>query len=251
MFDTATPSRAQELIDPFGAELDQIGFSVAVDGGTVVAGAPTDDGRASNAGAVHVFADLPDSLLCGGVAATQVGTAGDDTLTGTAGRDVIRGYGGDDTSSGLGGDVVICDDDGNDVVLGGPGDDTLFGEAGSDRLLPETGNDTAVGGTGSDIVDYLAADGPIHADPALGVVTYVPPGGPWTHTLVAVEKVDGTRFADTIRGDAKRNVLRGKQGVDQSWGGGGDDDLLIGGLLSHRGAFANVIDGGSGTDVCR
>jgi Ca2+-binding RTX toxin-like protein len=263
VFDFASGLRLDELTDPYGAPSDNLGASVAVDGGVVVGGAPMDDGIAENAGAAHVFADLPDDLLCMGVAATQVGTPDADTLTGTPGRDVIRGYGGDDTIAGFGSTDILCGDEGDDLILGGPGgdfllggdgndrlrgaagNDVLVGGAGSDRMLPETGDDWVEGGPGSDIVDYLAADGPVTVDLAAGTSTYSPIGGTaWTHTLVTVEKVDGSRYADTLVGDAKRNVLRGKQGADQIWGHGGDDDLI-------GGTHGDIIRGGDGDDLVK
>ena len=263
VFSFETGYRLDELEDPYGEPFDALGASVAVDGGVVVSGATLDDGAAENAGAAHVFADLPDDLLCMGVAVTQVGTPAGDTINGTSGPDVIRGYGGDDTIAGFGGTDLLCGDDGDDLLLGGPGEDfllggdgndklrgaagfdVLLGGAGSDRLLPETGDDWVEGGPGSDIVDYLAADGPVNVDLTAGTATYTPPsGGPWTHTLIAVEKADGTRFADTLRGDAKRNVLRGKQGADQIWGGDGDDDLI-------GGTGDDEIYGGDGDDLVK
>jgi Ca2+-binding RTX toxin-like protein len=263
VFSFETGYRLDEFVDPYGANYDGLGASVAADGGVVVSGAPLDNGAAENAGAAHVFADLPDDLLCMGVAATQVGTPAGDTLTGTSGRDVIRGYGGDDTIIGFGGTDLLCGDAGDDLLLGGPGDDfllggdgndklrgaagddVLLGGAGSDRMLPETGDDWVEGGPGSDIVDYLAAHGPVTADLSAGTSTYSPIGGTaWTHTLVTVEKVDGSRYADTLVGDAKRNVLRGKQGVDQIWGHGGDDDLI-------GGTGDDDIYGGDGDDLIK
>jgi Ca2+-binding RTX toxin-like protein len=68
------------------------------------------------------------------VAATIVGTQGNDTLTGTSGRDVIAGLGGDDVIDGGGGNDLICGGDGNDRLTGGAGEDVLSGDAGDDVL---------------------------------------------------------------------------------------------------------------------
>ena len=227
------------------------GWAVYVTGHTV--GVPWTDA---------FVARLLVDVTCGGKAATIYGTQWNDDLTGTAGDDVIVGLGGDDVIKGFGGDDFLCGGDGDDVLLGGPGadsldggdgkdrlrgaagDDLLDGGPGPDRLLPESGNDTVNGGAGSDLVDYLAADGPVVVDLTAGTATYTPPGDSWTHTLVAVEKVDGSSFDDVLRGDGKRNVLRGKQGADQIWGYGGDDDL-IGGL------GVDVVHGGHGDDLVK
>ncbi|HVL06836.1 MAG TPA: calcium-binding protein [Acidimicrobiales bacterium] len=101
-----------------------------------------------------------DPLVCNGLAATIVGTEGDDTLVGTDGPDVIVGLGGNDRIAGLGGDDVICGGDGNDWISGGDGDDRLFGGAGDDDLAGgagddllrgEGGDDRLAGGDGTDV----------------------------------------------------------------------------------------------------
>jgi Ca2+-binding RTX toxin-like protein len=194
---------------------------------------------------------------------TIAGSQGDDVLEGTAGNDVIAGYGGDDVILGYGGDDIVCGGPGNDDIRGGPGndelrgddgndrlrgaagDDLLHGGAGSDRLIPEFGNDHLDGGPGSDIVDYLAASGPVEVDLPGGVASYRPDTATtWTHTLTLVEKADGTRYDDILVGDWKRNVLRGKQGNDHIEGRLGDDDL-IGGMGEDR------IFGHQGTDLLK
>ena len=89
-------------------------------------------------------------ISCGGVAATMVGTAGNDTFTGTSARDVIVGLGGNDTIDGLGGNDIICGGAGNDVLKGGSGVDRLLGEGGGDSLFGDAGNDTLDGGADND-----------------------------------------------------------------------------------------------------
>jgi Ca2+-binding RTX toxin-like protein len=203
-----------------------------------------------------------DYVLCAGHWVTQMGDGGPNLLTGTGGRDVIHGGAGNDEIRAFGGNDVVCGGDGDDLLLGGPGDDLLDGGdgkdklrgaagdddlrggEGSDRLLPETGNDLVDGGPGSDIVDYLAGDGPVDADLSAGIASYRPPGEVWTHTLRRIEKIDGTVFADTLVGDARRNVLRGKQGIDQIRGLDGDDDLI-------GGTGDDTLWGGDGDDLVK
>jgi Ca2+-binding RTX toxin-like protein len=213
----------------------------------------------------------PVLTSCHGMVPTIVGTIGDDTLDGTGGQDVIAGIEGNDVISGLGGADVLCGGDGDDDLRGGPGDDTLLGEngndklrgaagddellggAGSDRLLSWPGNDIADGGGGSDIVDYLAAAGPVNVDISSGDATYEPldASGPFTTTLKAIEKVDGTRYDDILVGNWKRNVLRGKQGEDMISGGDGDDDLIGGTEVDeiHGGAGADLVKGQAHDDL--
>ena len=99
---------------------------------------------------------------CEGRAATQVGTAGRDTLGGTGGNDVIMALGGNDViEPGSGVDIVcggsgndnIRAGSGNDTVRGGSGNDTLDGGSGNDRLFGEAGIDHLLGGGDDDRLD--------------------------------------------------------------------------------------------------
>jgi len=96
---------------------------------------------------------------CNGLAATLVGTEGDDVLIGTDGPDVIVGLGGNDILRGLGGNDTMCGDNGRDRLFGGRGHDTLLGgkkndivkgDAGKDKLFGNQGNDRLFGGGGAD-----------------------------------------------------------------------------------------------------
>jgi Ca2+-binding RTX toxin-like protein len=209
-------------------------------------------------------------VTCFGVPVTiPAGGPGPDVINGTSGPDVIAGLGGDDVIRGFGGADLICGGDGDDLILGGPGNDRLAGDdgndklrgaagddelrggAGSDRLLPDTGDDILIGGGGSDIVDYLAGHGPIDVDLAAGTAVYTPPGKTFTSSLAGIEKVDGTPYDDTIAGDAKRNVLRGKHGRDTIDGRGGNDTIAggTGEDLIHGGDAGDVIRGQGDGDV--
>src|SRR5262245_21415105 len=97
---------------------------------------------------------------CKGLAATIVGTEGDDfveqgkvtgaNLNGTRGPDVIVGLGGGDAISGGAGNDVICGGKGVDVLVGGKGEDTLLGQAARDFFVGGPGNDRCEGGKGPD-----------------------------------------------------------------------------------------------------
>jgi len=58
----------------------------------------------------------------------------------------------------------------------------------------------------------------------------------------SMENVTGSRFGDTIYGDAGNNVLKGLDGDDQLFGRSGDDIL-------DGGAGKNVLNGGDGLDI--
>jgi N-acetylneuraminic acid mutarotase len=89
---------------------------------------------------------------CGGVAATEVGTSGADTLTGTSGADVIVGLGGNDRIRGLAGNDRVCGGSGADSIAAGSGDDVLIGGSGKDVLRGDVGNDRLYGGAGADML---------------------------------------------------------------------------------------------------
>jgi Ca2+-binding RTX toxin-like protein len=106
--------------------------------------------------AAQTPAPTPPPPTCKGLAATIVGTEGNDNpLNGTPGRDVIVGLGGGDgiVAGGPGNDV-ICGGSGKDTLYGGPGKDTLLGQAGSDTLTGGEGKDTLLGQAGSDLFTF-------------------------------------------------------------------------------------------------
>jgi len=115
--------------------------------------------------------DTRSGLFCNGLAATIVGTDGNDRLRGTRGDDVIVALGGNDRIYAGNGNDVICAGAGRDFVDGGRGNDTVFagsgndtvwgnrgndtvwGEAGNDRLYGKSGSDVLDGGSGTDKID--------------------------------------------------------------------------------------------------
>lgn len=120
---------------------------------------------------------------CRGVAATIVGTPGDDRLIGTTGPDVVVGLAGDDDVRGLGGDDLLC---------GGRGDDTVSGGRGDDRLVAGTGVDVLYGDVGDDEL-RAAGSGPVslwggQGDDAMVLVLPTAP----------VFMVDGASGHDTV-----------------------------------------------------
>lgn len=90
---------------------------------------------------------------CRGIAATVVGTPGNDNLVGTGGRDVIAALGGADTISSLAGRDLICAGAGNDYVGAGSAADRVFGGGGKDRLVGRGGPDVLRGDGGNDVLN--------------------------------------------------------------------------------------------------
>ena len=96
---------------------------------------------------------IPENPTCNGLAATIVGTPGDDVIVGTNQHDVIVSFGGDDTITAGNGEDVICAGYGDDDVDGGNGKDIIFGEEGDDTVAGANGKDSLDGGGGTDDVD--------------------------------------------------------------------------------------------------
>ncbi len=135
-----------------------------------------------------------------------------DTLTGDNGANTLDGGGGNDVLSGLGG---------GDALLGGAEDDTLIGGINGDNLD---------GGTGNDWASYAASAAGVTVNLATGTGAGGHANG---DTLVSVENVVGSAFADTLTGDGDNNILVG----------GGGNDSLVGG------AGGDSLDGGAGNDT--
>ena len=182
----------------------------------------------------HYLLVLSDKVLNVIDLTTVSGPDGNDqanTLTGTAAADTIRGYGG------------------ADVIDGGAGNDTLYGGAGDDRLIGGAGDDVLNGGAGIDLADYSTASGAIKID--LTSIYAQDTGGAGRDTLIGIEGVIGSAFADTLTGDANANRLEGGGGNDVLKGAAGSDTLLggAGDDILNGGSGDDVIDGGAGVDI--
>jgi Ca2+-binding RTX toxin-like protein len=120
-------------------------------------------------------------------------------------------------------------------MIGGGGNDTLFGLAGNDTLLGGNDQDFLEGGLGNDSIDgganditlgydwvsYQNATAAVTVNLSTGTTT----GADGNDTLVSLDAVAGSGFADTLIGDANNNVLRGNGGNDTMDGGGGFDQV--------------------------
>jgi Ca2+-binding RTX toxin-like protein len=176
------------------------------------------------------------------------GDAGDDTLIGGAGYDYIHGGDGNDTAvytgstrgvtvdlaqhlaaggdaegntvNGVKGDTLISIEN----LVGSALNDNLFGDAGVNRLSGGAGDDVLGGGAGQDYLDGGAgSDMVAFYDSTQGVVLALGQAG--EDTLVSIEGIAGSAFADTLTGDAGDNSLVGQGGDDTLAGGAGNDVL--------------------------
>ena len=155
------------------------------------------------------------------------------------------------------GGQIVAGSLGLDSLRGGTGNDVLFGLEGNDRLHGGAGADDLDGGAGSDTASYALAAASVTANLANPRVNLGEAAG---DTYWQVENVHGSRFADTLTGDASANRLHGLAGHDKIAGGGGNDvlagglgnDLLFGEACDDRIAGAEGRDrlsGGLGRDT--
>ncbi len=227
------------------------------------------------------------------------GTDRSERLLGDVGVDYIWGNGGNDRIDGFSKKDFLYGGDGSDLILGGDDNDKLYGGNGSDRLYGGYGddrifaddangtqaNDRIYGGAENDIIvagggkNYI--DGESETDLAAyhlstraavidlessisaggDIKGFAKAGNYATDTLLNIECVIGTIYADRIQGSSSDNVfgwtkntgmlteyflldvakgLDGGMGNDRLFGHDGDD-VLIGG------AGADLLNGGNET----
>lgn len=134
-----------------------------------------------------------------------------ETLSGTAQADIISGLGGDDTLTGL---------DGDDVLVGG------------------IGNDVIDGGAGNDTAKYHQAANGVTVSLAIAAPQAT---GEGTDTLISIENLVGSMFADTLTGNSEANRITSNGGADVIDGGAGNDGIVLSGTIGS-------VDGGAGND---
>ncbi len=157
---------------------------------------------------------------------------------------------GDDTVYARNVDSVLIGGGGDDTLVGAFGDDGLIGGMGDDLLRGNRGENVLNGGAGFDIVSYNVPLGGFSytVDLALGGPQVV--NGAITDTLISIEGLTGSLYADTFYGTDGANLLSGGSGNDHLDGRGGNDDL-DGGLGDDTllgGTGDDTLTGGSGND---
>ena len=220
----------QKLTASDAAAGDLFGYSVAVSGDTVVAGAPVDDSPAGTyTGSAYVFVRSA-ATWTQQQKLTASDAASDDRFgasVAVSGDTVMAGAITDDTSAGedagsayvfaIGCAGVAA------TVTGTSGDDTLTGTAGPDVIDGQGGNDTITGLGGNDIICGGSGDDDIDAG-------------------AGSDYVYGEDGADTLTGGTEKDTLVGGEGDDALSGNDGDDRLI-------GSAGADVLTGGGGSDI--
>jgi Ca2+-binding RTX toxin-like protein len=260
------------------------------EGNDTIDGAQGDDLLDGGAGTDTVtyysaFAGVTVNLLTQGVSQDTIGAGvdtlynfenltgsrRDDTLIGDANNNTIDGGGetgagpGNDIMDGGGGtDTVTYVSEASSVkvslllqgsqqdTLGGgldtlTGFENLTGSGYDDLLTGDSGNNVIDGGNGTDLVIYGGAASGVQVYLTWGKVT----GGDGNDTLISVESINGSDFADRLIGGITSNFLSGGNGDDvlKSKGGG---DTLEGGAGNDSitgGAGVDTISGGTGGDT--
>jgi Ca2+-binding RTX toxin-like protein len=118
---------------------------------------------------------------------------------------------------------------GNDTIVGGAGTGKYFGSVGDDVFL-DIGVGTYVAGPGKDTVSYELVDnkkgtGVTASLFDASVNTGKAAGDVFKSGGDAIENLTGSKYADTLMGDGKKNILDGGAGDDTLVGYGAKDDL--------------------------
>jgi Ca2+-binding RTX toxin-like protein len=208
-----------------------------------------------------IYADV----LTGDIYANHLrGMAGGDTLTSGGGGDILDGGSGIDTvrygdsSSGVTVNLLVGTASGGtaegdtlidienlsgswlaDALTGDDGSNRLAGDDGDDWLKGGGGADTLDGGDGNDTATYLDYGSGVTVNLGSGTGSG---GAAEGDTLIDIENLYGTAYADTLTGDAGGNILHGDDGDDTLRGAGGKDTL-------KGGNGADELSGGSSSDT--
>jgi VCBS repeat-containing protein len=228
------------------------------------AGFDTADFSSAAAGVALSFAAMDGNGIGGQYANAAAGgytgdASGDsysgfEAFTGSAFADVVGG-GSTDMTFSLGGGNDIFDTNAAytvaDVVYGGDGDDTMWTGGGNDSLYGGAGNDYLNGEAGTDTAFYSDAASGVTV--SLATTSAQNTGGAGTDTLISIENLSGSGFADTLTGNVGDNSIWGDAGNDTIRGGDGNDTLYGGAgvdtLYGEAGADLFFLQAGLGNDT--
>jgi Ca2+-binding RTX toxin-like protein len=201
------------------------------------------------------------------------GLAGNDIFDGGGGFDVLR-YDSDQGNGGAAGINATFSGTGSGTVIDGFGNtdtftniesiratllaDSLAGSSGNEDFYGIGGNDTLNGGAGFDVARYDLDDS--YSGGGNGVTVNLGTGTATdgfgnTDTLVEMDGIWGTRFADSLTGSATDNNFVGGVGADIINGGHGTDNINYfnenqGGLaISANLATGVITDSAGNTDT--
>lgn len=227
LFINFTTLYGEEGNDTMLSTVGNVGFRPGVGDDTVT-------GTAQGFDILTYLYDAADAVAPVGIVA-NVTSGGNGTLTDY--------FGGTDTFSDI------------DILEATMLNDHLIGGAGNQRFRGHGGDDTLDGGEGGgDFADYsrprddLGATGlGVTVDLAAGTAT---DGYGDTDTLISIERIRGTNFADTVAGSDAAERFEGEDGDDLLFGGGGADRIEgdDGDDTLEGGAGNDTLAGGDGAD---
>lgn len=234
--------------------IGKTGASVVMFAGTAILGDATANVLKGTVGHDNMF----------GLAGTDKLTAGNgnDKLDGGSGKDIMAGGNGNDTYIVRDATDVVVETltGGTDLVKSFIASHTLAsfvengqimltssanlkGNALNNTLFAGQGNNILDGGAGSDTVSYAAGvSASTGVNVSLVTESAQSTGGSKIDTLISIENLIGSAFADHLTGNADANTLRGGAGNDTLDGRAGIDIL-------HGGAGNDVFDFDALTDL--
>ena len=186
-----------------------------------------------------------DLLVSGSGRSDLLGNGGDDVLRGGRRHDEVDGGGGDDLLRGAGSGDTLAGAGGNDRIEGGPA---------RDEIIPMQGDDDVAGGRGRDLLNLFvnSCGQGCQSSHRLDLFVHLGKGiarGMGSDRLRGIEDVWGGSGDDRIVGNARANFLGGQdpQGLgedhDSLFGRDGRDRLMLGE------GDGQVVRGGSGRDL--
>ncbi len=132
------------------------------------------------------------------------------------------GSGGDAEGDTLTGIVSIDGSLNDDVLIGSAVANKFSASAGNDLIRGGAGADVINGGEGIDTADYSTSAAPV----TVGLYGKIGEGGDAEgDSLLSIENLNGSAFADRLTGSTADNIIRGGAGADAMTGGGGRDTL--------------------------
>lgn len=136
----------------------------------------------------------------------------------------------------------------NVYLEGGEGNDSLTSGSGDDILMGGIGADTLIGGDGTNATSYITSWAGVNVDLNRTIQYYGEAAG---DSLIDIQAVQGTTFADHLIGNAQANEFDGNEGDDTLAGGGGKDRIRAGGSddIVYALGDGDTLDGGAGVDT--
>ncbi|MVA71406.1 hypothetical protein GOZ81_09995 [Agrobacterium vitis] len=198
---------------------------------------------------------VADNVMISGAGADYLfGNNGNDTLIGGAGADKLSGGGGNDTSSYRDSTSAVTVNLATGLAQGGfaQGDtfisiESLEGSAYNDTLTGNRESNTLRGGDGGDVLDGAAgSDTASYLDSTSAVTVNLQTrtlSGGYANgdTIISIENLEGSTYADSLTGDDQANVLTGRTGADILDGGAGSDTANY--SDSTEGVIINLVTG--------